>query len=422
LNNFLTIFRTKLVFDTDGSELFLLEWAHKLSFLFDGLESTVTELGGGIDGFEIDFLQIFSFIMGQQRFPQQNRSLSDAHARSFNHNEIVLNFTVVREASDWINRFLGQISLGGTVVKVGLAVFSFIASTQSVDLFVDLNSVVVTFLTASGNGVGNSGWMPSTNTSDLSETSVCFSGKFLGTPSAGYTLSSVTLSDTNAIGVVVVGEDFVDWDLLFEETLGEVDLGGGVATVDLELDDVSFLLLEWDELHLGVGDESDDLAVLFDLVQTGLLARFSFGPFLLVLSESQFLGFSPVLVEPPFGFIRNVLGPDGLESSESSWSLDVTDDTDADHWWAIDDGDWLDDFFLVKLVALSSDFSDDVGHTGFVTDETGQMRSFGFVILWVGLESAEMSSGSLSWEESFGTVSWGLKFSVRHFFLSVSST
>jgi len=365
-----------LVFDSDGSELFLLEWSHKLSFFFDGLESTVTELGGGIDGFEIDFLQIFSFIMGQQRFPQQNRSLSDAHARSFNHNEIVLNFTVVREASDWINRFLGQISLGGTVVKVGLAVFSFIASTQSVDLFVDLNSVVVTFLTASGNGVGDSRWMPRTNTSDLSETSMRFSGKFFSTPSAGYTLSSVTLSDTNAIGVVVVGEDFVDWDLLFEETLGEVDLGGGVATVDLELDDVSFLLLEWDELHLGVGDESDDLAVLFDLVQTGLLARFSFGPFLLVLSESQFLGFSPVLVEPPFGFIRNVLGPDGLESSESSWSLDVTDDTDADHWWAIDDGDWLDDFFLVKLVALSSDFSDDVRHTGFVTDESGQVGGF----------------------------------------------
>jgi len=417
LNNFLSIFRTKLVFDTDGSELFLLEWAHKLSFLFDGLESTVTELGGGINGFKIDFLQIFSFVVGQQRLSQQDWSLSDAHARSLDHDEIVLNFTVVREASDWINRFLGQISLGGTVVKVGLAVLGFVTSAQSVDLFVDLNSVVVTFLTASGNGVGNSRWMPRTNTGDLSETSMRFSGKFLGAPSAGYTLSSVTLSDTDAVGVVVVGEDFVDWDLLFEETLGEVDLGSGVATVDLELDDVSFLLLEWDEFHLGVGNKSDNLAVLFDLVDCSFLARFSFGPFLLVLSESQFLGFSPVLVESPFSFIRNVLGPDGLESSKASWGLDVTDDTNSDHWWAIDDGDWLDDFFLVKLVALSSDFSDDVGHTGFVTDETGQVGGFGFVILWVGLESAEMSSGSLSWEESFGTVSWGLKFSVRHFFI-----
>jgi len=419
LNNFhliLSIFRTKLVFDTDGSELFLLEWSHKLSFLLDGLESTVTELGGGIDGFEVDLLQIFSFVVGQQRFPQNDRSLSDSHARSLDHDEIVLNLTVMREASDWIDGFLGQISLGGTVVKVGLAVLGFVASAQSVDFLVDLNSMVVTFLTASGNGVGNSRWMPSTDTSDLSETSMRFSGQFLGSPSAGYTLSSVTLGDTDAIGVVVVGEDFVDRDLLFKETLGEVDLGGGVATVDLELDDVSFLLLEWDQLHLGVGDQSDNLAVLFDLVDSGLLAGFSFSPLLLVLGERQFLGFAPVLVESSLGLVGNVLGPDGLEGSEASWGLDVTNDTDADHWWAIDDGDWLDDFLFVELVALSSDFSDDVGHTGFVTDESGQVGGLGFVILGVGLESAEMSSGSLSWEESFGTVSRRLKFSVRHFF------
>jgi len=425
LNNFhliLSIFRTKLVFDTDGSELFLLEWSHKLSFFFDGLESTVTELGGGIDRFEIDFLQIFSFVVGQQRFPQNNWSLSDAHARSLDHDEIVLDFTVVREASDWIDGFLGQIGLGGTVVKVSFTVLGLVASAQSVDLFVDLNSVVVTFLTASGNGVGNSRWMPRTNTGDLSETSMRFSGKFLGAPSAGYTLSSVTLSDTDAVGVVVVGEDFVDWDLLFEETLGEVDLGSGVATVDLELDDVSFLLLEWDEFHLGVGNKSDNLAVLFDLVDCSFLARFSFGPFLLVLSESQFLGFSPVLVESPFSFIRNVLSPDGLEGSEASWGLDVSDNTDADHWWGIDDGDWLDDLLLVELMALSSDFSHNVGHTGLVTDESGQVDGLALVVLGVGLESAQVSSASLSWEESLATVSWCLKLSMRHVSLSVSST
>lgn len=376
----------------------------------------MTELGGGIDGFEVDLLQIFSFVVGQQRFPQNDRSLSDSHARSLDHDEIVLNLTVMWEASDWIDGFLGQISLGGTVVKVGLAVLGFVTSAQSVDFLVDLNSMVVTFLTASGNGVGNSRWMPSTNTSDLSETSMRFSGQFLGSPSAGYTLSSVTLGDTDAIGVVVVGEDFVDRDLLFKETLGEVDFGGGVATVDLELDDVSFLLLERDQLHLGVGDQSDNLAVLFDLVDSGLLAGFSFSPLLLVLSERQFLGFAPVLVESSLGLVGNVLGPDGLEGSEASWGLDVTNDTDTDHWWAIDDGDRLDDFLFVELVALSSDFSDDVGHTGFVTDESGQVGGLGFVILGVGLESAEMSSGSLSWEESFGTVSRRLKFSVRHFF------
>jgi len=404
-----------LVFDSDGSELFLLEWSHKLSFFFDGLESTVTEFGGGIDGFQVDLFQIFSFVVGQQWFSENDWSLSDTHAGSLDHDKVVLDFTVVWEASDWIDGFFSQIGFGGTVVHVDLAVFGLVASTQSVDFFVDFNSVVVTFLTASGNGEGNSGWMPSTNTSDLSETSVRFSGKFLGTPSAGYTLSSVTLSDTNAIGVVVGFEDGSDSDLLFKETLGEVDFGGGVTSVNLEFDDVSFLLFEWKHLHLGVGDESNNLAVLFDLVQSSLLGRFRFSPFLLVFSESQFLGFSPVFVESSFAFIRDVLSPDGFEGSESSWGFDVSDDTDTDHWWAIDDGTWLDNFFLVEFVTLSGDFSNDVGHTGFVSDETGQVSGFRLVVFWVSLKSAEMSSGSLFWEKSLGTVSWCLKFSMGHF-------
>jgi len=404
-----------LVFDSDGSELFLLEWSHKLSFFLDGLESTVSEFGGGIDGFQVDLFQIFSFVVGQQWFSENDWSLSDTHARSLDHDKVVLDFTVVWEASDWIDGFFSQIGFGGTVVHVDLAVFGLVASTQSVDFFVDFNSVVVTFLTASGNGVGNSGWMPSTNTSDLSETSVCLSGKFLGTPSAGYTLSSVTLSDTNAIGVVVGFEDGSNSDLLFKETFGKVDFGGGITSVNLEFDDVSFLLFEWKHLHLGVGDESNNLAVLFDLVQSSLLGRFRFSPFLLVFSKSQFLGFSPVLVESSFAFIRDVFSPDGFEGSESSWGFDVSDDTDADHWWTIDDGTWLNDFFFVEFVTLSGDFSNDVGHTGFVTDETGQVGGFRFVVFWVRLESAEMSSGSFSWEKSLGTVSWCLKFSMGHF-------
>jgi len=406
-----------LVFDSDGSELFLLEWSHKLSFFFDGLESTVTEFGGGIDGFQVDLFQIFSFVVGQQWFSENDWSLSDTHAGSLDHDKVVLDFTVVWEASDWIDGFFSQIGYGGTVVHVDLAVFGLVAGTQSVDLFVDFDSVVVAFLTASSNGVTNSRWMPSTNTSNLSETSVRFSGKFLGTPSAGYTLSSVTLSDTNAIGVVVGFEDGSDSDLGFEETLGEVDFGGGVTSVNLEFDDVSFLLFEWKHLHLGVGDESNNLAVLFDLVQSSLLGRFRLGPFLLVFSESQFLGFSPVFVESSFALVRDVFSPDGFEGSKSSWGLDVSDDTDADHWWTIDDGTWLDNFFFVQFMTLSSDFSNDVGHTGFVSDETGQMCGFRFVVFWVRLESAEMSSGSFSWEKSLGTVSWCLKFSMGHFYL-----
>jgi len=411
-----------LVFDADGGELFLLEWSHELSLLLDGLESTVTELGGGIDALEVDLLQVLSLVVNQERLSEENGSLSHAHARSLDHDEVVLDLTVVWEATNGVDALLGQVGLGGTVVHVDLAVLGLVAGAQSVDLLVDLDSVVVAFLTASSNGVADSRWMPSTDTGDLSETSMRFSGKFLGAPSAGHTLSSVTLGDTDAVGVVVLGEHGVDADLLLEEALGEVDLVGGAAAVDLELDDVSLLLLEWQELHLSVSDESHNLAVLLDLVDSGLLAGFVLGPLLLVLGESELLGLAPVLIESSLGFVTDVLSPDGLEGSEASWGLDVSDNTDADHWWGIDDGDWLDDLLLVELMALSSDFSHNVGHTGLVTDESGQVDGLALVVLGVGLESAQVSSASLSWEESLATVSWCLKLSMRHVSLSVSST
>lgn len=72
----------------------------------------MSELGGGIDGFKVDFLQVFSFVVDQQRFSEEDWSLSDSHAGSLDHNEIVLDHTVMREATDWIDGFLSKISFG----------------------------------------------------------------------------------------------------------------------------------------------------------------------------------------------------------------------------------------------------------------------------------------------------------------------
>ena len=63
------------------------------------------------------------------------------------------------------------------------------------------------------------------------------SRQLLSSPSAGHTLSSVTLGDTNGVKVVVLCEYVTDTDLLLEQASGKVDLGSAVATVDLELDD-----------------------------------------------------------------------------------------------------------------------------------------------------------------------------------------
>lgn len=76
-----------------------------------------------------------------------------------------------------------------------------------------------------------------------------------------------------------------------------------------------------------------------------------------------------------------MLGPDGGQRSQSSGSLDVTDNTDDNHRWGLDNGNGLDDFSLVHLGSGSVKVSDDVSHTGLVTHTGGEMDGLLGVIL-----------------------------------------
>lgn len=171
-----------LVGDTNGSKLVLLEWSHKVLFLFDSLEATMTNLGGGIDEFELDLFQIFSLVVSKKRFSDDNWTLSNTHARTFDDQEIVLNFTVMRKSTERINRFISDIGSSGSIVLDKLSIFGFVTGTNSVDLLVDFNTVMVTFLTTTGNSVRNTSWMPCTNTSDFTETTMGFSWEFFWYP------------------------------------------------------------------------------------------------------------------------------------------------------------------------------------------------------------------------------------------------
>ncbi|DAZ95504.1 TPA: hypothetical protein N0F65_001843, partial [Lagenidium giganteum] len=100
------------------------------------------------------------------------------------------------------------------------------------------------------HGEAHTRWMPGTNTGDLAETTVGLTWKTRDTPTGNHTLETVTLGDTNDIDHLVLGEDGRHWHLLFEERLGEVDLVGDRATVDLNLHEVSLLLAKLDLAHL----------------------------------------------------------------------------------------------------------------------------------------------------------------------------
>jgi len=101
--------------------------------------------------------------------------------------------------------------------------------------------------------------------------------------------------------------------------------------VCLELAEVKFV-------NLGSGDNTDGGAVLLDALEVSLDGFWVLVVMLEavnILLESILLGGVPVLVESSLDILVDLLGPDGGESSESTWSLDISDHTDNLHWWAL---------------------------------------------------------------------------------------
>jgi len=204
-------------------------------------------------------------------------------------------------------------------------------------------------LTSSGDGVLNSARMPSSDTSNLSQPFVGLARKSGNSPTFDDTLETVTFGDTDDVDHLVLVEDGSDIDGLLEKVLGEVNLLGDGTSVDLDLHQVSLLLSVSELADLGVGQDSDDGAVLLDLSDIGIDGLVLVLRKILksIFGESLLLGLVPVLVETSSDIIAQMLSPHGLEVSDSERSFDVADDTDWDHWGSFNDGDGLDDFLLV---------------------------------------------------------------------------
>lgn len=124
--------------------------------------------------------------------------------------------------------------------------------------------MMVTVLTGTGNRPLDVGWMPGTDTGNLSETFVGLSRQLLGSPSAGDTGKTMTLGHGDGVNHLVLLEDGVDLDWLLEQTVTESDLVCDIATVDLDLHQVCLLLLEGSLTDLGMGENTDNGGVLLD--------------------------------------------------------------------------------------------------------------------------------------------------------------
>lgn len=75
--------------------------------------------------------------------------------------------------------------------------------------------------------------MPSSDTSDLTQTLVGLARQTAGTPTSGNTLKTFTLGDGDDVNHLVLLKDGVNGNLLFKVLLGEGNLVGDGTTVDL---------------------------------------------------------------------------------------------------------------------------------------------------------------------------------------------
>lgn len=224
--------------------------------------------------------------------------------------------------------------------------------------------------------------MPSTDTSDFSVTSVGLLLEMSDSPSADDTSVSLTLGNTDHVKDVVLSEDVVNSNFLFEVGVSKGDLLSNVlSTVDLDFEDVVLLLSEvLEEVVLGVDNGSHNSAVFLDSVELNFKLLGVLGRFSLVVAESFSLGANPVLVESSKSALIEVVGPDSGKGSKAPRGLDVSNESDDLKRGGLDDGDGFDFFLLVELGLGSVDISEDVGHAGLESSEGGEVRSLGGII------------------------------------------
>jgi len=270
----------------------------------------VSELGRRVDELERDLLEGCSGRLGDQCLSECDGSLFCSDDTTFDHEEVFVDNTIMREATQWCDLLLCEISSSGGTVGASLS--------HSVDLFVDFCPVVVAILTCSRDRPLYSRWMPRSDASNFSETLVSFSGKTSGTPTGGDTLKTVPLRDTNHVNLFILLEQSVHRDLLLEQIQGEVNFLYCGPSVHLNFQDMSFLLSEVELSDLSVSDDSHYCTILFDSLDVEVNGSLLFGGlvFQSIFGECLLLGAIPILVEASSTVLGEMLGPNGGQRAE----------------------------------------------------------------------------------------------------------
>ncbi len=356
------------------------EWSEDLVLLSGGLETTVTVLGGSVDKFDIELLSLPGLDSGEDGLSEGDGSLAGTHDTTLDENVVLVDLTVVGEATKRSDVLGDGVSLSGGVVVSA----SDDTGSNSVDFLVHLSSGVIAELTASGDRPLDGSGMPGTDTGNLTETSMRLTVQSRDTESLDDTACSLTAGNTDSVDALGLLEDLSDADLLLEFVLGPVDLLVNGTTVDLDFEHVCLVLAECKLADLSGADDTDDSSVLLDSLEITGVVSLGVGVLVLavdILGESLLLGLHPVLVESALHVVVHVLGPDGGECAHTTGSLNVTDESDDLHGWALDNGASVNDILLDDLLTLTAFLVlDDVSHASLVAHEGGKVDGLGGVV------------------------------------------
>lgn len=145
----------------------------------------------------------------------------------------------MRESSHRCNVLLSKVVLSRCVVLSSVT----FGLSDSIDSLVGFSPVMVTHLSCSGDSPLDIGWMPRSDAPNFSKSTMGLSGKSLHTETSDDSVESFTLSSTHNVEAFSFFEDLINLDVLFEQRKPEVDFFFNGSSVDLDLEDVSLLLL-----------------------------------------------------------------------------------------------------------------------------------------------------------------------------------
>mmetsp|Transcript_151630 Transcript_151630/g.368257 ORF Transcript_151630/g.368257 Transcript_151630/m.368257 type:complete len:206 (-) Transcript_151630:437-1054(-) len=193
--------------------------------------------------------------MGEEALAERNDALLRTNDGTLDHEEILIDLTVVREPAERCDSLLSEILFGHARALISLG-------ADHVHLLVELSAVVVAVLPSARDTEGHTARVPRANARNLPQATVRLPHQARHAPARDDALDAVALADADDVDHLVLGEDVGDLHLLLEEAHAEVDLLLRGAAVHLDLLDVGLLRPNCVLADLCMADGSDHLAVL----------------------------------------------------------------------------------------------------------------------------------------------------------------